>query len=280
MNPSVPELKDLLNPTIDAIRALGGSGSNGEIRNKVIELMALPDEVLDVPHRGGSGSKSELDYRLPWARTHLKRAGLITNSSTGVWSLTPAGIRTGRVDLDALKKMGRSQRAKSDEGQKNSLDGAGDSVWREQLSSILADMAPDAFERLCQRLLRESGFSEVKVTGRSGDGGIDGHGIIRLRGLISFPVMFQCKRYKSSVGPGVVRDFRGAMAGRSDRGLILTTSTFSHEARREATRVSPPIDLIDGDLLIDRIKATNLGVETRKVEVEEVTVKKDFFHSI
>ena len=279
MNPSVPELKDLLNPTLDAIRALGGSGSNGEIRNKVIELMALPDEVLDVPHRGGSGSKSELDYRLPWARTHLKKAGLITNSSTGVWSLTPAGTRTGRVDPNVLKR-GRGQQAKSDEGQKDSLDGADDTVWREQLSNILAGMAPDAFERLCQRLLRESGFSEVKVTGRSGDGGIDGHGIIRLRDLISFPVMFQCKRYKSSVGPGVVRDFRGAMAGRSDRGLILTTGTFSYEARREATRVSPPIDLIDGDLLIDRIKATNLGVETRKVEVEEVTVKKDFFDSI
>ena len=117
-------------------------------------------------------------------------------------------------------------------------------TWREELLSILTELTPDAFERLCQRLLRESGFTEVKVTGRTGDGGIDGVGIVRLGGLLSFPIIYQCKRYKGSVGASTIRDFRGAMIGRADRGLVLTTGSFSREAKIEATRDgAPPIDL-------------------------------------
>ena len=143
----------------------------------------------------------------------------------------------------------------------------------------LQNIPPDAFERLCQRLLRESGFVEVKTTGKSGDGGIDGHGIIRLAGLISFPVLFQSKRYKGSVGAGAVRDFRGAMAGRADKGVILTTGTFTMEARREATRDgAPPIDLIDGELLADRLRELRLGVITRTVKVTDID--SEFFNSI
>ena len=140
-------------------------------------------------------------------------------------------------------------------------------------------MAPDAFERLCQRLLRESGFIEVEVTGRTGDGGIDGHGIIRLAGLVSFPVLFQCKRYVGSVTPSQVRDFRGALAGRADKGLVITTGTFTRDASREATREgAPPIDLINGELLIDKLKELGLGIETR--QIEEVKVNANFFKDI
>lgn len=140
-------------------------------------------------------------------------------------------------------------------------------------------MPPDAFERLCQRLLRESGFVEVEVTGKSGDGGIDGRGIIRLAGLISFPVLFQCKRYSGSVGSNVVRDFRGAMAGRAERGLVLTTGHFTTEAQREATRPGVSlIDLIDSELLMDKMKELELGVSVEMVE--KVEVKKDWFASI
>ena len=149
--------------------------------------------------------------------------------------------------------------------------------WRETLSEALLSMSPDAFERLCQRLLRESGFIQVNVTGQSGDGGIDGRGIIRLAGMISFPVVFQCKRYTNNVSAGTVRDFRGAMAGRADRGLILTTGGFTGDAEKEATRDGvPPIDLIDGELLMDRLKELGLGVRT----VEVVEVDKGFFDSI
>ena len=140
-------------------------------------------------------------------------------------------------------------------------------------------MDPTAFERLCQRLLRESGFIEVEVTQRAGDGGIDGHGTIRIGGLISFNVLFQSKRYTGNIGPTTVRDFRGAMIGRADKGLIITTGGFTREARKEATRDgAPPIDLIDGELLVDKLKELRLGVRMKMVE--EVEVDVDWFSTI
>ncbi len=145
--------------------------------------------------------------------------------------------------------------------------------------SRLLDLAPDAFERLCQRLLRESGFVEVRVTGRSGDGGIDGVGIVRLGGLLGFPILFQCKRCRGSVGAGTIRDFRGAMIGRADRGLVITTGTFSRDAKIEATRDgAPPIDLIDGEQLLDKLKELRLGITVKMVE--QISVLPDFFKGI
>lgn len=126
-------------------------------------------------------------------------------------------------------------------------------------------LSPSGFERLCQRLLRESGFEEVKVTGRSGDGGIDGHGILQVNPFVSFQVYFQCKRYKDSVGCGVVRDFRGAMMGRADKGIIITTGTFTADARKEAVRDGvPPIELVDGQKLIDLFEQLELGLTPKQ----------------
>ena len=126
---------------------------------------------------------------------------------------------------------------------------------------------PDAFERLAQRLLRESGFLQVEVTGKTGDGGIDGKGIVRVSGLLSFHVIFQCKRYRGSITPSQIRDFRGAMQGRADKGFFITTGTFTRDAIKEATRDgAPPIDLIDGELLCDKLKEFKLGVQTELTE--------------
>ena len=269
---SVPRSTDLMNPTLDAIRALGGSASIEEIANRVIEDMNLPPQVVQVPHN--DGRQTRLKYNLAWSRTRLKRIGLLDNSDRGVWSLTALGSRTSRVDPAEVSKEFRASNVKSAGAQvtiprKDSQ--VEDDSWRVGLSDALLKMSPEAFERLCQRLLRESGFIEVEVTGRSGDGGIDGHGIIRLAGLISFPVVFQCKRYTNSVAASTVRDFRGAMVGRADKGLILTTGDFTRGARSEATRDgAPPIDLIDEGLLMDRLKELGLGVRTKTVEVVEV----------
>lgn len=151
--------------------------------------------------------------------------------------------------------------------------------WRDTVIQILREFYPDAFERLCTRLLRESGFIEVEVTGKSGDGGIDGRGIIRVGGLISFNVLFQSKRYQENVGASVVRDFRGAMIGRADKGLIITTAGFTRDAKKEATRDgAPPIDLIDGYLLAEKLKELKLGITTELVEA--VDVDKGWFTSI
>jgi restriction system protein len=160
-------------------------------------------------------------------------------------------------------------------------EAAKETTWRDELLETLLEMDPSAFERLVQRLLRECGFVQVEVLGRSGDGGIDGKGIMRLGGLLSFHVIFQCKRYRDTVGAGHVRDFRGAMVGRADKGLLITTGNFSKDATREATRDgAPAIDLIDGDQLVEKLKELELGVRTKKVEVEEVTVDRDWILGI
>lgn len=284
----VPSYLDLIKPTLDALHRLGGSANNREIVNQVIEDMGLSDDIVQVPYRGkakrGKANMTALEDELGWARTYLKKYGLIDNSERGVWSLTAKGQQTQDVDPQAVRDFYRSQRRTLEQAEDTPAEEAETSAeetasWREDLLDTLRNMPPDAFERLCQRLLRESGFIEVEVTGKSGDGGIDGHGIIRLAGLISFPVLFQCKRYSGSVGSNVVRDFRGAMVGRAEKGLVLTTGHFTTEAQREATRDgATPIDLIDGELLMDKMKELELGVSVEMVE--KVEVKKDWFASI
>jgi len=142
---------------------------------------------------------------------------------------------------------------------------------RELLLSLLKTLPAAGFERLCQRLLRESGFQQVTVTGRSGDGGLDGNGVVEVNAFVSFRVLFQCKRYSGAVTPTQVRDFRGAMAGRADKGIILTTGTFTAEARREAVRDGvPPIELVDGEKLLDLFEKLELGLRQRAAfEIDE-----------
>jgi len=143
--------------------------------------------------------------------------------------------------------------------------------WKQNLLNILFSISPSAFERLTQRMLRESGFTQVEVTGKAGDGGIDGKGIVRVSGLLSFHVIFQCKRYKGTIKPSQIRDFRGAMQGRADKGLFITTGSFTREAIRESTRDgAPPIDLIDGEIFCDKLKELNLGVTTKQIENIEI----------
>jgi restriction system protein len=153
--------------------------------------------------------------------------------------------------------------------------------WQEELLDVILKMSPSAFERLVQRLLRESGFVQVEVTGQSGDGGIDGHGIMRLGGLLSFHVIFQAKRWKGAVSSSQVRDFRGAMVGRADKGLLITTGAFTKDALKEATRDgAPAIDLVDGDQLVEKLKQLSLGVNTKKIEVEQVSIDPNWFASL
>lgn len=273
----------LLNPTLAALHHLGGSASIGELRDQIIEDLEFPKEVVEQPHPGRS-NQTELEYRLAWARTYLKKYGAITNSARAVWALTPKGNDLKKVSPQDVVRFVREESRRERAG-RTEPDLAGNAQpvpeideetasWRKTLMAVLLDMPPDAFERLCQRLLRESGFIQVEVTGRSGDGGIDGHGVLRVGGLLSFPVIFQCKRYRNPVSSGIVRDFRGAMVGRADKGLIMTTGSFTRDADREATRDgAPPIDLIDGEQLMDKLKDLKLGVSTKQIEVVEVNTE-------
>jgi restriction system protein len=278
---AIPTFDLLMNPVIQALKSLGRSGTIEEINNKVAEIAELSDKQLEVLHNPKKGQSTEIEYRLHWARTFLKKYGVLENSSRGIWALTPKGAQLNQVDPRAVKRFVREQKSK---GQLitvgDDFDESGAAVfWRDDLSDVLLKMNPSAFERLIQRLLRESGFIQVEVTGRSGDRGIDGKGILRLSGLLSFHVMFQCKRYQGSVSVREVRDFRGAVAGRADKGLLVTTGNFTKDAIREATRyVTPTIDLIDGDQLIDKLKELGLGVKAERVE--RVTIERDWFSNL
>ena len=281
-SPSLPAHYELMNPVLHALRELGGSGSIEEINSRAIDAAGLSEDQLQVAHTRGRGS--EIEYRLAWTRTYLRLYGLLENSSRGVWALTPLGRRTEIVEpRDVVRAVNaqRQTRTQADDDLGALQDIPQDSVraWEDQLLETLLGMPPAAFERLAQRILRESGFIQVEVTGRSGDGGIDGNGILRLNGLLSFHVSFQCKRWQGSVGPSTVREFRGAMAGRADKGLIITTGSFTKDALKEATREGAfAIDLVDGGHLVEMLKTLGLGVITR--QVEEVSVDKAWFDSL
>ena len=276
----------LMQPLIHALVALGGSASNDEMYETVVEQETFDDEMLAVLHNPDKSNQTEIAYRLAWARTYLKKAGYLENSAQGVWALTDKGKESTEINSSAIVKFVKSEDKKAKTKASSSDDGQIDDLpeenkpWREKLHNLLVnEMSPDGFERLTQRLLRESGFIHVEVTGRTGDGGIDGKGIARINGLMSFHIAFQCKKYKGSVGSPEIRDFRGATVGRADRGLFITTGSFTKSAIEEANRDgASPIDLVDGDQLADKLKDLQLGVKTKLVE--EISIEPDWFLKI
>jgi restriction system protein len=286
---SVPTYDELMWPTLRALKAMGGSATNEELLNKVIEIEQIPPDVQAIPHT--DNRETRLGYNLAWAKTCLKKVGAITNSSRAVWSITKEGENLTEADVRKIPALVTRQYAEQRRVRANAISSAGldaaaseqeigdgDTYWKDELLQVLRTLNPAAFERLAQRLLREAGFIKVEVTGRSGDGGIDGIGVLRVN-LLSFQVLFQCKRYQSSVGAGAIRDFRGAMVGRSDKGLMITTGTFTPDAKREAARDgAPAIDLIDGDQLCDLLKELKLGVKTEMVE--QMTVEQGWFQDL
>ena len=282
---NVPKFDEMMPDMFRALKELGGSGTIKEIDQKTVEFLNLSQEIQDIPHK--TGSKTEVEYRLAWTRTYLKKYGILENSSRGVWSLTIKGREmNGIIPKEIVQQVRKAAKIKTEITQDTDDDNlANDGIeipeevqsWREILKNVLINISPGAFERLTQRLLRESGFTQVKVTGKTGDGGIDGMGIVKLNGIISFQMLFQCKRYTGSVSSGEIRDFRGAMQGRADKGLFITTGKFSAPAVAEANRAGvTPIDLIDGDELVERLKELQLGV----FPVNDYRIDEDWFLSL
>ena len=254
-------------PVLDALRKLGGSGTPDEVVEQIAADLGLSDDVQnELLPSGGPRYRNQI----AWARFYLVREGFLDSSKRGVWSLTERG-RSAHLTIDQageifsrwVKIFEEQRRAKTVEEEPIAEgSGAPSKDYREETLDILLALPPAGFERLAQRLLREAGFTQVIVTGQSGDGGIDGYGTLQINPLVSFKVLFQCKRYAKSVSPSHVRDFRGAMSGRADKGIVITTGTFTAEARREASRDgAPPIELIDGEKLIDMLENLELGLQ-------------------
>jgi restriction system protein len=280
--PKGPEFLRFAGPIVETLRELGNSGTAAEVADRVIERLNVsePDQQLTT-----SSGQSRVRNQIGWARFYLTKAGILAASQRGVWTLTEAG-QLLRPDPDAVfalfkhvhkqfprkKTDAEAETAGSSQPEKEPpTDNRED--YQNELLEILRSLPPAGFERICQRLLRESGFQQVVVTGRSGDGGIDGHGVLEVNPLVTFKVLFQCKRYgdSTSVTPSQVRDFRGAMQGRADKGLVLTTGSFTAEARKEATRDGvPPIELVDGEKLVTMFERAQLGL--RPMQSYEVDV--------
>jgi restriction system protein len=266
-------------PIIETLKELGGSGTPTEVIDLCIDKLNISDEEQEETIKDGS---SKIRNQAQWARLYLVKGGYISASERGIWSLTEKALKDEFTEEDAIEII-REQRKEYRESKKKKskqkklpkedqiIEDNEDEI---ELLDVLLNLPPAGFERICQRLLRESGFQEVKVTGRSGDGGIDGYGILEVNPLVSFNVLFQCKRYKGSVSPSQVRDFRGAMLGRADKGIILTTGTFTNEAKKEARRDgAPPIELVDGNKLVEMFQKLNLGVKPKIV----YEINNDFF---
>lgn len=286
----IPRSPDLLVPTFRALKNLGGSGTNSEILKELIQILEIPDAVVDIPHLGSS-SMTELSYQAAWARTYLRLYGVIENSARSVWSITSsysrselpdpktiiASIRTGKPgfidsttpkDVEPDKKVNQEKIIEYPDEVK---------PWEVHLEEVLQSMDPFGFERLAQRILRECGFSQVEVTKKSGDGGIDGTGKLKINGIFSFNVAFQCKRYKELIGASVIRDFRGSLTTDIEKGVLITTGRFSKAARDEASNPGKQqIDLIDGEELICKIAEFGIGVR----QVITYEIDEEFFAKI
>ena len=239
----------------------------------------LSEEEISELHNGGP--QSEVSYQVAWARTYLRASGYLENSGNSVWSLTEKGYSESIEDnivstyrkLKAKegKKYTRSKKGKGTSTSSENIISVNEQIneeedeWKKELSARLKSLSSSGFEKLCSRIFREKGFEKVKVTGRSGDGGIDGIGVMKLS-LVSFKVLFQCKRYKDSVSPKEIREFKGAMAGRAAKGIFLTTGRFTKSAIDEATRDgAEQIELIDGLALCELLKDLRMGINSREV---------------
>lgn len=289
----IPQYSNLIMPTFIALKKLGGSGTNDEILNQVINDLNLPDEIADITHNGNV-NQSELSYRLAWARTYLANYGAIQNSARSVWSITPDFVSVDVLDekevVAFVVKKNAEKKSRTaivttpkvlpeDDEPLNDDEEFPDEIkpWKERLAGILQKMDPYGFERLTQRVLRECGFSQVEVTKKSGDGGIDGTGKLKINGIFSFNVAFQCKRYSGVVGAPDIRNFRGSLTTNIEKGLFITTGTFSKAARDEACSPGKQqIDLLDGEEFINKLTEYEIGVHP----VTTYAIDEDFFNKI
>lgn len=290
----IPRYTALLNPTFLALKSLGNSGKNEEILNQIIKDLQISDEVAELLHKGNP-NKTELSYQADWARTYLNKYGVIENSARSVWSIRPDYVNIEHLDahtiVSTVVKELRQKRATSEQATSvlettpEDDDPSNDEVefpemlrpWRERLADILQNMDPFGFERLAQRVLRECGFSQVEVTKKTSDGGIDGTGKLRINGIFSFNVAFQCKRYKGVVGAPEIRDFRGSLTTNIEKGVMITTGTFSKAAKEEASSPGKQqIDLIDGEEFISKIAEFGIGVKP----VVAYEIDENYFNKI
>jgi len=273
-NTGLPAHVQFFLPIIEALRKLGGSASPSELKDVLVGMLEITEDELEEKLKNGV---SRIDNQIVWSKVYLVREGLLDVSDPNVWSLTEDGLKRKLTEDEVLKifkrihggfvtKKGKNGQVTKPEEKEVEKDIMEDQTHKVELLEVLKSLPPEGFERLCQRLLRASGFIKVVVKGRSGDGGIDGEGILEINPLVSLKVIFQSKRYKDAVSPSMIRDFRGAMQGRAEKGIFITTGRFTQEAKNEAIREgAPPIELVDGEKLVQLFEQKQLGLKPKVV---------------
>lgn len=264
-----------MGPLLDALRSLGGKASPHECSDWIAEKFNLPPEVMEARMKSGN---TRFHNQVQWARQYLIWEGLLDSTQRGVWTLSTKGAKTRLNDeasraiflkwvsifAEARQKKATVIAPKATAPLEEAE--APEEVEEQALIDVLLSLQPDGFERLCKRLLHEYGLERLVVLGKSHDGGIDGKGVLRLNPFVGLKVMFQCKRIRGSVSRAQVGDFRNATMGRADKGIFLTTGTFSSDAQKEADREGVlPIELVDGERLVELFQAKELGVRQKQV---------------
>lgn len=261
-----------MGPILDCLREIGGSGKPKEVSEWIADKYKIPNAKREEILKSGVPKFSN---QVAWARAYLVWEGLLESSKRGVWILTEKGTKTSITEQDGRKlfkkwvEIHANARKEKNDSKIISKEieipeniSPEQSDYKEELLNIMKRITPEGFEKLCRRLLLESGFEKVTVTGKSHDGGIDGIGILQINPFVSFKVLFQCKRYKGAVARAQVGDFRNAMLGRADKGIIITTGTFSAESIKEADRDgAPPVELVDGEKLVEMLERIELGLK-------------------
>ena len=277
-----PQFLKYFVPVIESLKDLGGSGTASEIIDLAIDKLGITEKEQQATIKNG---ESRVRNQAQWARLYLAKAGYISASQRGIWTLTKKSLDeplTEEMAMEIIREQRKiyriaKQTSKKTAKPKEDIEDQPTLFPEEGLLSVLLKLPPAGFERICQRLLREAGFQEVKVTGKSSDGGIDGYGILEVNPFVSFNVLFQSKRYKGAVSASQVRDFRGAMQGRADKGIIITTGSYTSDAKKEARRDgAPPIELVDGEKLVEMFEKLNLGVIPKTVYQVDLEFFEEF----
>ena len=292
----LPKWDDLMWETLQALRDMPMPVTINAASDAVSDRLNLTDDQRSMPSHDPRWSF--VRFQVGFVMSALKGIGALDQPKRRLYNLTADGTDLSKEDMvhrharrnQEIREKKRARKATVDAPvDPDEADGTAEGnqpsehefSWRQELLEALKNLSPAAFEQLAAALLEAADFDEVEVTGRSGDGGIDGIGVYHPSGLISFRTAFQCKRYQGSVGPGAVRDFRGSFIGRSDRGIIITTGTFTAAAREEATRAGAnPIDLIDGETLCDLLKEYGLGVRVTQRIVEDIAIDDNYFERL
>lgn len=285
-----PRFIRFFSPIIEALREVGGEAAPREIVDRATEIAEIPDDELAERIKSG-GLRVETEVH--WARNYLVWAALVDGSKRGRWALTAEGWKFdlttfGPEQAHALFKQIRADRSeewgqplKEDDDVVDTEDPAiplTDTESDEQalfssLRRTVLGLSPSGFENLSKRVLTELGLVQLRAVGQAGDRGIDVEGHLRVNSIITFRVGVQCKLYSdgNKITPRQIRELQGAL-GPFDRGIFMTTSVFTQQAEEQAS--SPgykPIDLIDGERLIELFQ--QLGLETKVVTV----VDESFF---